>query len=95
MAQVFGWLGFSLFIVFYAPQTIRMVRTRDVSGLSLSAWVILWFGLLAYVVYSILLHNVVFIAGNAVGLAQTSVQLGLILKYRKKQGATTDGNSKR
>ena len=95
MTQVFGWLGFSLFLVFYAPQTIRMLRTKDVSGLSLSAWVILWLALLSYLVYSIAIKNVVFTAGNGIGLFQASVQLGLILKYRNRQGENTDGNSKR
>lgn len=95
MTQVFGWIGFSLFLVFYAPQTIRTLRTHDVSGLSLPAWVILWLGLAAYVIYSALLKNVVFIAGNSVGLVQTTLQLGLILKYRNNQGGKTDGNSNR
>ncbi|MBI4295158.1 MAG: hypothetical protein HY669_03220 [Chloroflexi bacterium] len=90
MAQVFGWLGFSLFLIFYAPQTIKMLKTRDVRGLSVSAWVILWLGLFSYLVYSIALRNVVFTAGNAIGLAQASLQLVLILRYRNRRALRTD-----
>ena len=81
--QAFGWVGFALLQIFYIPQTVRILRTRNVTGLSLMAWVILWLGLFCYVLYSIVRRDVVFIAGNAAGLIQTSLQIGLILKYRK------------
>jgi len=64
------------------PQTIRMMRTRDVTGLSLMAWSILWLGLFCYVLYSIARRDLIFIVGNMAGLVQTSLQIGLILKYR-------------
>ena len=80
--QVFGWVGFVLFQIFYMPQTIRMMRTRDVTGLSLMAWSILWLGLFCYVLYSIARRDLIFIVGNMAGLVQTSLQIGLILKYR-------------
>ncbi len=82
IAQSFGWVGFVLLQIFYMPQTIRMLKTRDVSGLSLVAWIILWLGLFFYVVYSIARRDIIFIAGNMAGLAQTSLQIGLILKYK-------------
>ena len=80
--QTIGWVGFVLLQVFYMPQTIRMLRTRDVTGISLMAWVILWLGLFCYILYSIARRDPVFVAGNMAGLAQTSLQIGLILKYR-------------
>ena len=82
IVQVFGWVGFVLLQVFYMPQTIRMLKTRDVTGLSLMAWIILWLGLFSYVLYSIAQRDLIFILGNTAGLAQTSLQIGLILKYR-------------
>lgn len=82
IAQSFGWAGFALLQIFYMPQTIRMLKTKDVTGLSLMAWIILWLGLFSYVVYSIAIRDIIFIVGNSAGLAQTSLQIGLILKYK-------------
>jgi len=80
--ELIGWLGFGLIQLFYIPQIIRTLRTRDVSGLSLFSWVVLWLGLLGYLVYSTWRRDPVFMAGNAIGLLQTSFQLGLIWRYR-------------
>lgn len=83
MIPLLGWLGFALVQVFYVPQVIKIVRTRDVSGLSLSAWVILWLGLFFYLIYSVFQRDPVFIAGNAIGVVQSSLMIGLLLKYRR------------
>lgn len=77
-----GWLGFGLIQLFYVPQLVRTVRTRDVKGLSLLSWVALWVGLLGSLVYSTWRRDPVFMAGNAVGLLQSSFQLALIWRYR-------------
>ena len=80
--ETIGWLGFGLIQLFYIPQVIRTVRTRDVKGLSLFSWVVLWLGLLASLVYSVSRRDPVFMAGNAVGLLQSSFQLSLMWRYR-------------
>ena len=85
---IFGWLGFALLQVFYVPQTVKMLRTRNVEGLSLTAWGILFVGLVSYVIYSFWIRDIVFIAGNIAGVIQTLLQIGLILKYRKLTPST-------
>ena len=80
--ELIGWLGLGLFQLFYIPQIVRTVRTRDVKGLSLFSWAVLCLGLLASLVYSVWRSDPVFIAGNAMGLIQSSLQLGLIWHYR-------------
>ncbi len=80
--ELIGWLGLGLFQLFYIPQIVRTVRTRDVKGLSLFSWAVLCLGLLASLVYSVWRSDPVFIAGNAMGLIQSSFQLGLIWRYR-------------
>ena len=80
--ETIGWLGFGLIQLFYIPQVLRTLRTRDVKGLSLFSWVALWLGLLGSLVYSAWRRDPVFMAGNAVGLIQSSFQLGLIWRYR-------------
>lgn len=80
----FGWIGLVLLQSFYFPQTIKIVKTREVIGLSLLAWVMLWFGLLSYLVYSIYVGDKVFTAGNAAGLLQSTLVIWLILRYRTR-----------
>ena len=80
--EFIGWLGFVLIQLFYLPQIRKTLRTRDVQGLSLPAWVVLWLGILSYLVYSVWRRDRVFVAGNAMGLLLTSLQIGPILKYR-------------
>jgi MtN3 and saliva related transmembrane protein len=85
--ELFGWLGLGLIQVFYVPQIIKTFKTRDVRGLSLSAWIILWSGLFCYLIYSITRRDPVFITGQGIGLLQTSLLIGLILKFRKLAGS--------
>jgi len=40
--EFIGWLGFVLIQLFYLPQIRKTLRTRDVQGLSLPAWVVLF-----------------------------------------------------
>ncbi|MBI4286816.1 MAG: hypothetical protein HY671_00105 [Chloroflexi bacterium] len=84
--QFLGWIGFILVESFYVPQLIKTVRTRNVSGFSLTAWAVLWLGMAFYLVYSIMIHDPVFTVGNGVGLGAASFQIALILKYRKRGG---------
>lgn len=83
--EIVGWAAFALTQIFYIPQTIRILRSHDVSGLALPSWFILAIGLLCYLIYSISQHNIVFIAGNAAGTVQSLVMIALILWYGKKQ----------
>lgn len=81
--QFLGWIGFILVESFYVPQLIKTVKTKDVAGFSLTAWSVLWLGMAFYLVYSIIIRDPVFTVGNGVGLAASSFQIALILKYRK------------
>ncbi|OGO02559.1 MAG: hypothetical protein A2Y59_02245 [Chloroflexi bacterium RBG_13_52_14] len=87
--EIIGWVGFALIQTFYLPQTVKILRSHDVSGLALPSWFILAVALLCYLVYSISRHDPVFIAGNALGALQAVLMIGLILKYRtaKKSNA--------
>jgi uncharacterized protein with PQ loop repeat len=80
--EIIGWVGFALIQTFYLPQTVKILKSHDVSGLALPSWFILATALLCYLVYSIHRHDPVFIAGNALGALQAVLMIGLILKYR-------------
>ena len=83
--EIAGWAGIALTQIFYIPQLIKIFRSHDVSGLALPSWFILAIGLLSYLIFSVYVHNNVFIAGNAAGMVQSFLIIALILKYRKRQ----------
>jgi len=83
--EVAGWVGFALTQVFYLPQIIKIFRHHDVSGLALPSWFILAVALLSSLIYSVSIHNNVFIAGNAAGLMQSIFMISLILRFGKKE----------
>ena len=83
--EIAGWVGFALTQSFYIPQLIKILRNHDVSGLALPSWFILAIALLSYLLYSVSIHNIVFIAGNAMGMLQSLFMIALILRYRKSQ----------
>jgi uncharacterized protein with PQ loop repeat len=83
--EIAGWVGIALTQVFYIPQLIKILRSHDVSGMALPSWFILAIGLLSYLIFSVSVHNNVFIAGNAAGMVQSLFMIALILKYGKSQ----------
>ena len=83
--EVAGWIGFALTQIFYFPQIIKILRNHNVSGLALPSWFILATALLSSLIYSVSIHNNVFIAGNAAGLMQSFFMISLILRYGKRE----------
>ena len=83
--EVAGWIGFALTQVFYFPQIIKILRNHNVSGLALPSWFILATALLSSLIYSVSIHNNVFIAGNAAGLTQSLFMISLIIRFGKEE----------
>ena len=83
--EIAGWVGFALTQIFYFPQITKILRNHDVSGLALTSWFILAVALLSSLIYSVSIHNNVFIAGNAAGLTQSFFMISLIMRYGKSQ----------
>ena len=81
--EVAGWVGFAMTQIFYLPQIIKIFRNHNVSSLALPSWFILATALLSSLIYSVSIHNNVFIAGNAAGLTQSLFMIGLIFRFRK------------
>ena len=83
--EIAGWAGFALTQIFYMPQIIKIFRYHNVSGLALPSWFILAAALLSSLIYSVSIHNNVFIAGNAAGLMQSFFMISLIMRYGKRE----------
>ncbi len=68
--------------VFYVPNTIRLLRTRDVGGYSLVAWLMLSAGLACYLVYFIARGDPVGIVANIFGVSGASLTTACIWRWR-------------
>jgi len=90
--EIVGWAGFGLIQIFYIPQTFKILRSRDASGLSLPSWFILAVGLLCYLIYSIYRDDLIFTVGNAAGLVQSLLMIALILKFNEKKAIQPGGD---
>lgn len=66
--EAIGWLAVVLTQVFYIPNTLRIIRTRDVRGYSLAGWLLLFIGLACYLVYFASQGDVVGIVANVCGV---------------------------
>ncbi len=77
-----GWLAVVLSQVFYVPNTIRILRTRDVRGYSLAAWLMLSAGLACYLVYFIAHGDPVGIVANIFGVSGASLTTACVWRWR-------------
>ncbi|MBE7520174.1 MAG: hypothetical protein HS107_13130 [Thermoflexaceae bacterium] len=63
-----GWIAVVLTQVFYIPNTVRILRTRDVRGYSLFGWLLLFLGLVCFLVYFTAHGDPVGIVANVCGV---------------------------
>ncbi len=70
--------GFCTTIAFL-PQTIKSIRSRNVSGLSLSMYVIYCIGLIFWILYGVYLHSFQMVLFNGITLLFNSIILYLII----------------
>jgi lipid-A-disaccharide synthase-like uncharacterized protein len=89
VVQIIGWLAVVLTQVFYIPNTVRIVRTRDVRGYSLFGWGLLVAGLACYLVYFASRGDPVGIVANAFGVSGAGLTTFCIWRWRPR--AAGDG----
>jgi uncharacterized protein with PQ loop repeat len=79
-----GWIAVVLTQVFYIPNTLKILRTRDVQGYSLVGWSLLTTGLACYLVYFIAQSDVVGIVANCCGIAGAGLTTFCIWLWRPR-----------
>lgn len=87
MFELIGWLAVLLTQVFYIPNTIKILRTHDVQGYSVTAWAMLFVGLGCYLVYFASRGDVVGVVSNLSGMAGSGLTLGCIWLWRDGSAA--------
>jgi len=86
--EVVGWLAVLFTQVFYVPNILRIVRTRDVQGYSLAGWLLLFLGLCCFLVYFSVKGDVVGIGANTCGVTGSGLTVICIWRWRRRVVAT-------
>ncbi|MBK6317991.1 MAG: hypothetical protein IPI33_13575 [Dehalococcoidia bacterium] len=90
--ELVGWVAVVLTQVFWIPNILRIFRTKDVQGYSLSAWLIMFGGLSCWLVYFVSKGDLVGTVANISGVAGAGVTLACIWHWgRKRPDAAADG----
>lgn len=76
--ELVGWVAVVLTQVFWIPNILRIFRTRDVQGYSLSAWLVMFAGLTCWLVYFITKGDLVGTVANVSGVTGAGITLGCI-----------------
>ena len=84
MFEVIGWSAAVLTQVFWIPNIARIVRTKDVQGYSVLAWVVMTTGIALFLVYFLSRGDAVAIATNASGTAGAAITLLCVLRWRRR-----------
>ena len=73
MIEVVGWAAVLLTQVFWVPNIARLVRTRDVDGHSLTAWLVMVAGLSCWLLYFAVKGDLVGMVANISGVTGAAV----------------------
>ncbi|MFN8508091.1 MAG: hypothetical protein U0547_11070 [Dehalococcoidia bacterium] len=84
MIEVVGWAAVALTQVFWVPNIARLVRTRDVDGHSLTAWLVMVAGLACWLLYFAVKGDVVGMVANVSGVTGAAVTTFCVWKWRRR-----------
>ncbi len=77
-----GWAAVVMTQVFWIPNITRILRTRDVEGYSLAAWIIMFGGLSCWLIYFATKGDFVGVVANLSGITGAGITLGCIWYFR-------------
>ena len=82
--HILGVISMVLFSFAYVPQIIAILRTKNVSGISLWLWIMVVSGYVTGLVYVIHLKDPIVVATYFVGLFLAAITTCLVIYYRRK-----------
>ncbi|AJR05618.1 hypothetical protein H744_1c0593 [Photobacterium gaetbulicola Gung47] len=71
----------------FLPQVLHTIRTRDTAGISLAMYVLFVFGILCWLIYGLISHDLPLMLGNGITLVLSSIVLLLKLKSKTNERA--------
>jgi MtN3 and saliva related transmembrane protein len=82
IADVTGYLAAFLTTIAFVPQAHQSWKTRDLSGVSLPMYSLFSLGVLAWLIYGILIHSWPIIAANSLTLLLACIVLYLKISQK-------------
>lgn len=82
--ELFGWGAAFVGTVLGLPQVVRLVRTRDVAGVSLPAWQVILGLNVGWLVHGFLIHQLNMIVPNGLGMIVTLTILRLMAREERR-----------
>ncbi|MCL4241505.1 MAG: hypothetical protein KJ048_09145 [Dehalococcoidia bacterium] len=82
--ELIGWAAVILTQVFWIPNISRILRTHDVQGYSLPAWIIMVTGLSCWLIYFVARGDIVGIVANTFGVAGAATTTACIWVWRRR-----------
>lgn len=83
--EIVGLIAATLTTSAYIPQVIKTWKTKDVSTLSLTMYIVMFLGVSMWFTYGVLLKSVAIVTANIVTGILTFTLIYLKLKYRHKK----------
>ena len=80
-----GYLAGICTAVVFLPQTIQTIRERNISGLSLSTYIIYCIGMISWILYGIYMHSIQMVLFNSISLFFAGIILYLIIVGKKEK----------
>lgn len=82
LPEVIGYVAGICTAISFLPQTVRTIKTRDVSGLSLLSYVIYAVGLLSWIIYGAYLNSLQMMIFNTPAFIFALIIIGEIVCNR-------------
>ena len=83
IGELLGYIAGICTAIVFLPQSLQTLKTKDVSGLSLSTYIIYNIGMLSWILYGIYLHSLQMIISNGISFIFSSTILYLIIRQKK------------
>jgi MtN3 and saliva related transmembrane protein len=81
MYELIGFLGVFLINLAYLPQLYKTIKTKKARDISVPFYILILLGIVAYLVYAVLIENVVYMVSNTVGLISPILMIYYGAKY--------------
>ncbi|MBQ1997762.1 MAG: SemiSWEET transporter [Alphaproteobacteria bacterium] len=83
IGELFGYISGFCTMIAFLPQTIKSIKTKNVSGLSMSMYIIYSVALVFWMLYGAYLHSFQMLLFNAITLFFNAIILYLIIKNQR------------
>ena len=87
--HIFGVISIILFAVCFVPQIVKIIRTKEVQGISVIMWWAVVIAHLTGLFYVVSLRGVILIISYGTGLVLSLSTLGLVIFYGKVTNSST------